>query len=81
MSLTIEEQVDFKEVASSKAGQVVIRTLLGECGVYRPSYTAAIDPLAMAYHEGKRAIGLFILGLFESNPNLYIELMKKGIEK
>jgi hypothetical protein len=46
---------DLLAILAFPAGQRFVANLIyGSCGLMR---TAALDPLAMAYHEGRRAVG------------------------
>jgi hypothetical protein len=49
--------------------------MLGECGVFRTSFNP--DATTMAYHEGKRAIGLWLTALFDGHPEAYIQLLQE----
>lgn len=65
---------DFKRVAGLPAGRRFLRRLLGECGVHQLSFGG--EPLAMAFKEGRRSVGLWVQGQFAACPDLYIHLLQ-----
>jgi hypothetical protein len=70
----IKETNDFETLMTFPEARAFVNRLLEKCGVYQTSYNA--EALDMAYREGKRSIGLWILSQFNQCPNLYIELLK-----
>ena len=69
----ILERTDFKTVIETPEGRRFMRRVLGECGVHRSSFCG--EPLTMAYTEGRRAMGLWLQGLFADFPDQYIQLL------
>lgn len=47
---------DLKDILSTAHGKRFILTILQQCGIFNTSFGG--DPLATAYSEGRRAIGL-----------------------
>lgn len=70
----IKQTEDFARLMATPEAQQFINELLDKCGVYHTSYST--EPLAMAYREGKRSIGLWVLSQFNQHKELYIELLK-----
>jgi hypothetical protein len=66
-------QSDFEQVCKTTEGRRFIRRVLGECGVYQSSFTG--DAQTTAYREGMRTIGLWLVSLFDKNPDAYIQLL------
>lgn len=64
---------DFIDTASTLEGRNVLRRMLAECGIYRSSFRD--QATAMAFAEGKRAIGLWLLEQFNACPDLYLQLL------
>lgn len=63
------EANDVKWLMSSKQGRRFVWRLLGEAGVFRTSFTGNSETF---FKEGKRAIGLFILGEISAHsPEAY----------
>ena len=69
-----------KSVIDTQAGRAVIWNILAMCDIYSDSFTGN----STSFHlEGKRSIGLEILGLLEEvdptiYPNLLLEKQKNG---
>ena len=68
---------DFKAVVNTPAGRRFLWRLLAECGVHHSSFSIADQQ--MAYREGRRSIGLFVQSLFMQTPDLYLLMLKEGI--
>lgn len=71
---------DLRWLMAAKQGRRFIWRLLGESGLYRPSYVpGATDAMAVAYHEGARNTGLKLLGLItEHCPERLSEMQKEA---
>ena len=63
-------------VVDTVEGRCVIRNLLADCGVYASTYSP--DTHMMAYKEGKRSVGLWILEQFSAFPDLYIKFLTES---
>jgi hypothetical protein len=75
---------DFKTIIETAAGRRFLRRLLAECGLMQSSIyfpkDQAVDALAMAYHEGRRYIGRWLIGLFQDYPDLYLLLLREQFD-
>lgn len=70
-----EEAADWRELMTSAAGRRIMWALLVKAGVYKSSYSP--DAMAMAFKEGERNQGLYIVAkIGEHAPAMY-ELMKQ----
>ena len=66
------------EVVSTKQGRAFLRWLLGECGVYRTSFTGNSTTF---FNEGKRDIGLQVLArVTGAHPDAYLAMLKEGTQ-
>lgn len=57
----------FKSVFSTHQGRRLMSSIIDYCGVY--SSTFSPDHSVMAFQEGKRSVGLMVLGLIECIDN------------
>lgn len=53
------ELEDFRSVLASAQGRRFVQRILAEVGIYRPSFDN--NALQMAFKEGKRDVGLFLM--------------------
>lgn len=68
---------DLREALSSKACRRVLQRVLNQSRPLAPSY-APTDPLATAYNEGLRALGLWFLTEVEkAAPGQGVELLQQ----
>lgn len=56
-----QAEADFRAVMQTREGRSALWMVLGEAGIFRPSYVVG-DSHATAFREGERAIGLRLLG-------------------
>ena len=71
-----EEDEALLGVLASVHGRRVLWGELGAAGVFRTSF--AMDPLAMAYNEGRRSRGLEMLDrILDLAPERYLEMMRE----
>lgn len=77
-----KEQNDLRWVMSSKQGRRFMYRLLSEAGLYRLSFNLDnTDPLATAFNEGQRNIGLTRLSeITEACPDRYTEMLAEQKE-
>lgn len=80
--LSIEERrhkrhmEDIKEIVQLPAGRRLIWELLGYCRIMHSSMSS--DTHVTAYNEGRRGVGLHVLGeLMEANPDAYCKMQKE----
>lgn len=67
-----QAKLDFQDVVTTPVGRRFLSNLIAECGVY------SANPDGNQYIEGRRAIGLFLLGQFEQYaPGSYIQLLQE----
>lgn len=68
-----------REVMRSRSGRTWVHSLLEACHVWRSSF--AIEPLAMAFAEGERNIGLKITAeVIEAAPIEYATMLREAEE-
>lgn len=61
---------DLKALMGEIGGRTFAWRLLEQCGVYRSSFSS--DPLLMAFDEGRRSIGLWLIAeLAAVDPSLF----------
>ena len=53
---------DLLALLATAAGRRCLRRVIDRCGIDRPAFSS--DPLAMAYNEGRRAVGIEISAEF-----------------
>ena len=76
----LEHDTMWKDVLATYEGRYVVWLVLEQCGIYQPSFTA--DAATTAWKEGKRAIGLTILGdLFRIDPNMYALMQQEATKR
>ncbi|WP_347989908.1 hypothetical protein [Methylomonas sp. AM2-LC] len=75
---------DFKAITETAAGRRFLRRLLAECGLMQAALylhkDRPIDALEMAYHEGRRYIGRWLIGLFQDQPERYLQLLREQMD-
>jgi hypothetical protein len=75
---------DFKAITETAAGRRFLRRLLAECGLMQSALyfhkDRPVDALEMAYHEGRRYIGRWLVGLFQDAPERYLQLLQEQME-
>lgn len=70
---------DLKGVMGSPSGRRFVWALLAQCGVFAGSY--AEQPLGMAFNEGRRSIGLALMGrVLARTPDLFLTMQKENID-
>ena len=69
----ITDAQDFTVIAGSPEGRRLLRRFMGECGVYRKTFTG--EALSSSFQEGKRSMGLWLIEQFNNCPDLYIQLL------
>lgn len=76
-ALKRKQQVeDFKWLMAHAQGRRIVSRLLEEAGVHRTSFNHSGS--VMAYNEGRRHIGLFLLAeILEIAPESYTKLLKE----
>lgn len=68
-----------REVMRSRSGRTWVHSLLEACHVWRSSF--AVEPLAMAFAEGERNIGLKITAeVIEAAPTEYATMLREAEE-
>lgn len=73
---TDEERKDFVELLGSPSGRRVLWNLLAYCRIYEDSFTGNS---ATFHNEGRRSVGLHILGkVITAKPDAYLEMMKEA---
>lgn len=66
------------EAMASRQGRAFLRWLLGECGVYRTSFTGNSTTF---FNEGKRDVGLQVLArVTTGHPDAYLTMLKEGVQ-
>ncbi len=71
------DTADLKKVLSDVEGRRVIWRILSEAGVFRGSFNQ--NALAMAFNEGKRDIGLLLIGEINANmPQRLFQLQNES---
>lgn len=66
---------DLRTVCATRHGRRVLRRLLEWSGTFRTSF--ASDPQVMAFHEGRKQLGYFLIAeLMEAAPEAYFRLLK-----
>jgi len=74
-----KEREDFKTLMGTYHGRAFVWRLLEKCKVYVSTFSS--DPLQMSFNEGKRFIGLAVMGeVFEVSPVAY-KLMQDEAEE
>ncbi len=67
---------DFKWLVAHAQGRRIVSRLLEEAGVHRTSFNHSGS--VMAFNEGKRHIGLYLLAeILEIAPESYVRLLKE----
>lgn len=73
-----EIEAGLGEALATKQGRAFVRWLLGECGVYRTSFTGNSTTF---FNEGKRDVGLQVLArVTKDHPEAYLAMLKEGTQ-
>lgn len=77
VALKRKQQIeDFKWLVAHAQGRRIVSRLLEEAGVHRTSFNHSGS--VMAFNEGKRHIGLYLLAeILEIAPESYVRLLKE----
>ncbi len=74
------ERAQLKSLLDSPDGRAVLWRVLSKCGIYRTTYQA--DSGAQGFLEGRRSIGLDLLGdIHDADPNAYITIQQEELRK
>lgn len=69
---------DIRWILSSPQGRRFFWRYLGECGVFKTSFTGSSQTF---FNEGQRNVGLMLLAdLNEAQPDAYVTMMKEAKE-
>lgn len=72
-------ETGLRQILSTAEGRAFLWYLLERCGVYQSSFSA--DALTMAFNEGRRDIGNFILAaIHHVNPVAYLTMTQEAQE-
>ena len=72
----MQQVEDIKWLVGHASGRRIATRLLDRAGVYRTSFNPSGS--VMAYNEGKRDMGLFLLAeLMEAAPESYMKMLKE----
>lgn len=74
----LEEADDLKWLMGSKRGRRIVWRLLERCGVYRTSFNT--NALSMAFNEGSRNNGLYLLSVIQAVPEKYVLMLQEQKE-
>ncbi len=67
---------DLKKVLDSVEGRRFVWRLLSEAGVFHGSFNA--NALVMAFHEGKRDLGILLIGEINGHaPHRYVQMQNE----
>lgn len=70
-----QEREEMRNTLASPDGRAVVWRILEQCGIYRSSFQG--EALTMAFNEGKRQIGLWLLSeLQQANPGAYLAMQR-----
>lgn len=73
------ELSEMRWLLSHRSGRNIIWRILERAGVYQTSFA---EPNLMAFKEGAREQGLYLLTeVFEADPDAYLTMMKENREK
>lgn len=71
-----ENQLKF--ILQSEQGRAIIWKILGDCGIFKSSFTGSSETFFL---EGKRSIGLSLLAdLMRVDPNAFIKMQQEKRE-
>ena len=80
--LKIDERIKdevLKKLLETREGRSWVHALLERTHIWRSSF--ALDALAMAFAEGERNVGLYVLAdLMQAAPNQYLAMVKEAEE-
>jgi hypothetical protein len=62
-ALAKQAEDDLAWVLGDARGQRVLASIVAQCGVSRLSFVAG-DPMATAFNEGRRSVGIWLSGAF-----------------
>lgn len=72
-----DQEADWAWIMSGPKGRRLIHQVLARCGVYQSSFDT--NGSAMSFKEGRRDVGLWIIGMCEAHaPESYLEMMKEA---
>jgi hypothetical protein len=73
----IEEAEGFKWLMGSKRGRAIMARLLAKTGLYRSSFSGE-DTVAMAFNEGQRNHGLWLMAMIETHcPERFVLMLQE----
>jgi len=71
-----QAQADLEEIMSTTAGRRFMRRLIGQCGLYRSSFTGNSTTF---FNEGARNVGLWVHAeMMSACPQRYLEMLQEG---
>lgn len=68
---------DLRTVLSTESGRRFIWGVIQRCGVFQGS--ATLEPMGISFSEGRRSVGLFLLGdAMAFHPELFLTMQKEN---
>lgn len=75
-----QNAAELEQLVNTPGGAYFLWRVLSECGLYNSA--PSDDPAYLAVHEGKRRVGLWLLGeLTAINEELYTKVRRIGAER
>ncbi len=68
---------DLRTVLSTESGRRFIWGVIQRCGVFQGA--SSLEPMNISYSEGRRSVGLFLLGdVMAFHPDLFLTMQKEN---
>jgi len=73
-----QANADLAQVLDTEQGRRVLMRLINRASVMQPTYANGTHPSDFAFMEGRREMGLFIIGtITEINTDIWLEMQKE----
>lgn len=83
MNRNLEQEIhDLKSVLETEYGKRFLMRLIERAGVFQPTYGSGTNPSDFAFFEGRREMGLFIMGeITKVDSSAWVSMQKDHFEK
>ncbi|MFW1952202.1 hypothetical protein [Acinetobacter beijerinckii] len=76
-----QANADLAQVLETEQGRRVLMRLINRASVMQPTYANGTHPSDFAFMEGRREMGLFLIGsITEINSDIWLEMQKEDFK-
>ena len=73
---------DLRSVLETDSGKRFLQRLINRAAIFQPTYASGANPSDFAFMEGRREMGLFIIGeITQANSDAWISMQSEHFKK